>query len=106
MRYEPTPIIEKEPAHQMNVNGVLVQSFYVNNGEGVNNHEHDYSHVTLCHSGKIRITNSYVQVDMDSNTPAILIKGDEWHQIEALENNTIFISVFSLIDPSAEQVTQ
>lgn len=99
MNYQPSLILERGPQHEMNINNVLFQTFHVNTGEGINSHTHDYSHVTICHAGKIRITKSHVQVEMDKNTPAVMLKGEEWHQIEAIEDNTVFVNVFAIADP-------
>ena len=32
---------------------------------------------------------------IDKNTQLINLKANEWHEIEALEDNTVFVNVFS-----------
>ena len=68
--------------------------YHANTGEGLARHEHTFAHLTMCVAGNsaVRKENLYKEINKDS-TPVIL-KENEWHEVEALEDNTIFINVF------------
>lgn len=89
-------VIDVKPIHDVSINGVYLQIFHANKGEGVAKHEHPHSHATMCHAGKILISKDGIQLSMDKTTPPILLKSDGWHQIEAIEDETVFVNVFAM----------
>ena len=76
------------PQHSFTYDGAQVAVFHANQGEGIPRHEHIYAHATFCTSGSCVIRKEGKEIIFN------LIAG-EWHEIEALENNTVFINVFS-----------
>lgn len=70
------------------------QIYHAAIGEGLPKHDHPYAHATLCVSGSIKVSKDNYELIMTKDTKPILLKGDEWHEIEALENNTVFINIF------------
>ena len=83
------------PKHDMTYGGSIVRVYHANKGEGIPNHAHAYSHATICTSGSCKLTqeNKSIIVNKDS-TPVNLLAG-KWHEIEALENGTVFVNVFA-----------
>ena len=81
--------------HSVNYDGVMLNVYHANKGEGLPRHDHSYAHLTMCTAGSciIRKEGKEVVVTKDS-TPINLVAG-EWHEIEALEDETVFINVFS-----------
>lgn len=81
--------------HAVNYDGVMLNVYHANKGEGLPRHDHSYAHLTMCTAGSciIRKEGKEVVVTKDS-TPINLVAG-EWHEIEALEDETVFINVFS-----------
>lgn len=74
--------------------GVLHNVYHVNKGEGLPRHEHTYGHVTACHAGSIVVRKEGKEVVFTKDTqPALLVPG-EWHEIEALEDGTVFENIF------------
>lgn len=88
-------MINLVPKHSFSYDGARINVYHANIGEGLEKHQHDYAHATMCNSGSCKISlegRSYV-ITKDSQ-PLNLPSG-EWHEIEALENNTVFVNVFS-----------
>lgn len=69
--------------------------FHANKGEGLSKHEHIYSHATICHSGSIVIRKENKEVIATKDSGAYNLIANEWHEIEALENNTVFVNIFA-----------
>ena len=73
----------------------MVNVFHPNKGEGLPRHEHSYSHLTICCAGSIVVRKEGVEHHMDKNSQPVNLKPNEWHEIEALEDGTVFINVFA-----------
>lgn len=69
--------------------------FHANKGEGLIRHEHDYSHATICHAGSIVIRKEGKEVIANKDSGAFNLVANEWHEIEALEDNTVFVNIFA-----------
>jgi quercetin dioxygenase-like cupin family protein len=69
--------------------------FHANRGEGLSRHEHIYAHATFCTSGSCYIRKEGKEILIDKNTQPINLIAGEWHEIEAAEDNTVFINVFA-----------
>lgn len=82
------------PIHHFSYEGATVHVYKASKGEGIPQHTHDYSHAVVCMAGKcaIRKENKYMEIDIMSQP--INLVGQEWHEIEALEDGTSFITVF------------
>jgi hypothetical protein len=83
------------PAHQVTYDGANLNVYHANKGEGLQKHEHTYSHLTMCHAGSCVIRKEGIEKIIDKNTQPINLKAAEWHEIEALEDGTVFVNVFS-----------
>jgi quercetin dioxygenase-like cupin family protein len=81
--------------HDVKYDGVILKIYHANKGEGIPFHAHSYSHATICHNGSCKLTQEgkSVVVNKDS-TPVNLLAG-KWHEIEALEDDTVFVNVFA-----------
>lgn len=75
--------------------GTTLNVFHVNTGEGLHKHEHSYSHLTMCHAGKIIVRKENRELIMTKDTQPVNLVADEWHEIEALEDNSVFVNVFA-----------
>jgi quercetin dioxygenase-like cupin family protein len=83
------------PKHVFTYDGATVNIFHANKGEGLPKHEHAYAHATFCTSGSCVIRKEGKEVIFDKTTQPANLKENEWHEIEALENETVFINVFA-----------
>jgi len=82
-------------AHQVTYDGTTMNVFHANKGEGLPQHEHVYAHLTVCHSGSCVIRKEGIEKVIDKYTQPINLKANEWHEIEALEDETVFVNVFA-----------
>jgi quercetin dioxygenase-like cupin family protein len=83
------------PAHNFTYDGAVLNIYYANKGEGLPKHEHSYSHATFCAAGSCVIRKEDKEVIFTKDTQPANLKANEWHEIEALEDNTVFCNVFS-----------
>ena len=83
------------PTHHVIYDGASINVFHANKGEGLSRHEHVYAHLTVCHSGSCVIRKEGIEKVIDKYTQPINLKANEWHEIEALEDETVFVNVFA-----------
>jgi len=75
--------------------GTTVNVYHANHGEGLPKHEHTFSHLTFCAAGSIVVRKDGIEHRMDKHSQPVNLKPNEWHEIEALEDGTVFINVFA-----------
>lgn len=83
------------PKHSVTYDGAVVNVYHANKGEGLPRHEHRYSHLTMCHSGRCVVRKEKGERTIDKNSTPLNLVAGEWHEIEALEDNTVFVNVFA-----------
>jgi len=83
------------PTHQVTYDGANLNVYHANKGQGLARHEHAYAHLTVCHSGSCIIRKEGIEKFIDKNTQPINLKAAEWHEIEALEDGSVFVNVFA-----------
>ena len=82
-------------AHEVTHEKSTFRVFHANKWEGLPRHEHAYAHLTVCHAGSCVIRKEGIEKFIDKYTQPINLKANEWHEIEALEDGTVFVNVFS-----------
>jgi quercetin dioxygenase-like cupin family protein len=88
-------VIARMPVRHFSMDGVRTNVFHVNAGEGIPRHDHAYAHATVCYAGRIRVTKERVQVELTKDDQPVVLRAGEWHEIEALEDGTVFTNVFA-----------
>lgn len=83
------------PRFVVTQDGTTLHVYHACGNEGLPRHEHLYSHLTLCHAGSIIVRKEGRELVMTKDTPPVNLVANEWHEIEALENGTVFVNVFS-----------
>lgn len=83
------------PRFTVNQDGTTINVYHANKGEGLPKHEHLYSHVTMCHAGSIAVRKEGRELVMTKDTQPVNLVANEWHEIEALEDGTVFVNVFA-----------
>jgi quercetin dioxygenase-like cupin family protein len=83
------------PKHSFSYDGAMMMIFHANKGEGLPKHEHSYSHATFCAAGSCVIRKEGKEVIFTKETQPANLKANEWHEIEALEDGTVFVNVFA-----------
>jgi quercetin dioxygenase-like cupin family protein len=81
--------------HQVNYDGATLNVYHASKGQGLPRHEHLYSHLTMCHAGSILVTKEGKSLTMTKDTQPVNLVANEWHEIEALEDGTVFVNVFA-----------
>lgn len=83
------------PRFSVNYDGTTVNVYHANKGEGLVQHQHLFSHLTMCHSGCCVIRKEGKELTMTKDTQPVNLVANEWHEIEALEDDTVFVNVFA-----------
>lgn len=83
------------PRHSFTYDGVFVNIYHANKGEGLPKHDHAYSHATMCHAGSCFIRKEGKEILVTKDTQPINLVAGEWHEIEAAEDGTVFVNIFA-----------
>ncbi len=83
------------PQHSVTYDGATLNVYHCRTGEGIPRHEHVYAHLTMCHAGSCIVRKEGRSLVMTKDTQPVNLTANEWHEIEALEDNTVFVNVFS-----------
>jgi len=63
-------------------------------GEGLPKHIHDVDHLTIVAAGSIKAVSDTRELERTPQDPPILFRASKYHEIVALEDNTIVLNVF------------
>jgi quercetin dioxygenase-like cupin family protein len=83
------------PTHSFVYDGARINIFYASKGEGLPKHSHGFAHATFCTAGSCYIRKEGKEIIANKFTQPINLLENEWHEIEAVEDNTVFINVFA-----------
>lgn len=83
------------PRHQFTYDGAQLNVYHANKGEGLPKHEHIYSHAIICHAGSCLVSLEGRSYTIDKNSQPLNLPANEWHEIEAEEDGTVFVNVFA-----------
>jgi quercetin dioxygenase-like cupin family protein len=83
------------PKHSFNYDGVTLNIYHANKNEGLPKHEHKFSHATMCNAGSCKVSLENRHYIIDNNSNPLNLPENEWHEIEALEDGTVFVNVFA-----------
>ena len=83
------------PAHTLIYEGTNTNVYHASKGEGLPQHQHIFSHATICHAGSIIVRKEGKELVMTKVTQPVNLTANEWHEIEALEDNTVFVNIFA-----------
>jgi quercetin dioxygenase-like cupin family protein len=83
-----------QPKHAVTYAGAAINIYHANAGEGLVKHEHTFAHATFCTAGRCVIRKESRELVLDKNSTPVNLYANEWHEIEALEDGTVFINVF------------
>ena len=88
-------MITTAPAHSFVYDGAQINVYHVNKGEGLPRHEHTFAHATFCCAGSMHVRKEGKELIIDKTTKPINLVPNEWHELEAAEDGTVFINVFA-----------
>lgn len=81
--------------HSFTYNGAQLNVYHANVGQGLPKHSHNWSHATVCHNGSCLVSLEGRNYTIDKNSQPLNLPANEWHEIEALEDGTVFVNVFA-----------
>jgi quercetin dioxygenase-like cupin family protein len=84
-----------ELAHSFVYDGAQIIVYHANKGEGLPKHEHKFAHGTMCNAGSCLVSLEGRSYTIDKNSQPLNLLANEWHEIEALEDGTVFVNVFA-----------
>jgi hypothetical protein len=84
-----------DPKHIFTYDGAQLNVYHANKGQGLAKHEHTYSHATICHNGSCLISLEGRSYTINKDSKPLNLPAYEWHEIEALEDETVFVNVFA-----------
>jgi quercetin dioxygenase-like cupin family protein len=89
-------MITIQPFHIFTYDGAQLNVYHANKGEGLPKHSHMFSHATVCHAGSCVVkTEKSGEFIMTKTSTPLNLSALNWHEIEALEDGTVFVNVFS-----------
>jgi len=83
------------PRHSFTYDGAQLNVYHANKGEGLPKHEHTFAHATMCNAGACIVKVEDKELVMTKDTQPVNLSAGKWHEIEALEDNTVFVNVFA-----------
>jgi quercetin dioxygenase-like cupin family protein len=83
------------PKHSFTYDGAQLNVYHANEGQGLPKHQHNYAHATMCNAGSCLISLEGRNYTINKNSQPLNLLADEWHEIEALEDGTVFVNVFA-----------
>jgi quercetin dioxygenase-like cupin family protein len=83
------------PKVQYNYAGLVNAMYVANIGEGLPRHEHETAHLTFCLHGSIAVRKENFNGVLKQGDMPLNLRENEWHEIEALEDGTVFINQFA-----------
>jgi len=87
--------INISPTHQFIYDGAQLNIYLADKGEGLTKHEHNFAHATMCNSGSCLVSLEGRSYIIDKTSQPLNLPANEWHEIEALEDGTVFVNVFA-----------
>jgi quercetin dioxygenase-like cupin family protein len=88
-------MISIQPFHNFKYAGAEINVFHANKGEGLPKHEHSFSHATICQVGSCLIKVKDKELILTAKSQPIDLPAYIPHEIEALEDGTVFVNVFA-----------
>jgi quercetin dioxygenase-like cupin family protein len=88
-------LISITPSHSFSYNNTTLNVYHAEKGEGLPKHQHQFSHASLCTIGSIIVRKEGKELIMDKNSQPVDLPANEWHEVEALEDGTVFINIFA-----------
>jgi len=88
-------MINVAPKHLFTYDGSQVNVYHANIGEGLPRHSHTFSHATICNAGSCLVSLEGRSYTINKDSQPLNLPAVEWHEIEALEDGTVFVNVFA-----------
>ena len=84
-----------QPFHSITYDGAQLNIYHADKGQGLSKHHHAYAHLTMVHAGSLIARKENKELVMTKDTQPVNLVANEWHELEALEDGTVFVNVFA-----------
>lgn len=81
------------PTHSFSLGGATCIVIYANKNEGLPWHSHQQDHATACIAGSCAIRKGEKELIVTKESKPVLLTAPDPHEIEALEDGTIFVNL-------------
>lgn len=81
--------------HSVVYDGAQLNVYHADKGQGLPKHQHVYAHLTMVHAGSLVARKEGRELIMTKDTQPVNLVANEWHELEALEDGTVFVNVFA-----------
>ena len=88
-------MIQALPQHAVTYDGAVMNVYHCDKGQGLPQHSHTSAHLTICQAGSCIVRKEGRELVMTKHTQPVNLTAAEWHEIEALEDGTVFVNVFA-----------
>jgi hypothetical protein len=75
--------------------GTKLSVYHAKKGNGLPFHQHEFNHATMCHVGSCLVRVKGKEIVLTANSQPIDLPANIPHEIEALEDGTVFVNVFA-----------
>ena len=82
------------PTYQFKVGTANHNVYHANKGDGLPKHNHTFPHIVICVNGSCLIKKEGKELTINKHSQPVNLVAVEWHEIESLEDNTVFINIF------------
>lgn len=83
------------PKHSFTYESAQINVYHANTGDGLPKHSHSYSHAMMCNAGSCLVSLEGRSYTINKNSKPLNLPAGEWHEIEVLEDDTVFVNVFA-----------
>jgi len=89
-------VIQNIPrTHEFHYAGIGICIYHASKGEGLAKHNHTFTHANMVLAGKVLLRKEGVEIVADKFTQPVNLKPVEWHEIEVIEDNTVWVNIFA-----------
>jgi quercetin dioxygenase-like cupin family protein len=83
------------PTHNFKYAGAEFNVYHANKRFGLPFHTHTFNHATICHVGSCLVKVKNKEFILTPKSQPLDLPANEPHEIEALEDGTVFVNVFA-----------
>ena len=81
--------------HSFTYESARLNIYHADKEQGLPNHSHLYSHAIMCNAGSCLVSLEGRSYTMNKDSQPLNLPAGEWHEIKALEDETVFVTVFA-----------
>jgi len=87
-------VLARDVKYVYTFGNVNVFNYFVDKGYGLPGHDHEVEHTVDVLKGSALVTIGEEKIKLDADSDAKVLPANVWHEVVALEDGTIFNSLF------------